>query len=383
MMKFFSGKQFGVSLIELMLALALGSVVTTGVISLFVSNAKTYSLLIGQSRMQESARFALEFIGRSVRIAGYRGCFSSGTVYTTMNPIPAEPMIPYEFDLRNGVEAYEATGAGVWSPPLTPLPTTINGVDTNVWTTSNNPGQNNGIDTSRIVSGTDVLTLRGLSQVDARVAQNMPTSAENIVVQIPPGGLEFGDDYLVMIHDCAQGTIFRITGSPALNTPAANQATIAHGMGDPDRGRNDFLRLAQTNSYSTDASVTAILTHTFYIAPGAGLNNVGNTPFSLWRKTGVQSPVELVEGVEDLQILFGVDTDNDGVPNQYRRANMVVDFTRVITVRISVIVNSVDNVEATSTPTHGCVVQDCLDDEVFDGLLRRTFTQTILMRNSA
>lgn len=382
-MKLFSRKQHGVSLIELMIALALGAVVTTGVVQLFVANSKTYNLLIGQSRMQESARFASEFIGRSVRIAGYRGCFSSkGSIYTTMNPVPAEPMIPYEFDLRTGVIGYDAGGEGVWSPQLTALPTTINGTDTNVWTTSDGTGVSSGINTSRIVSGTDVLTLRGLSQVDARVALNMPTSQEDVVVQVPAGGLEFDEDYLVMIHDCAQGTIFRISGLQ-LDTPAANQATIAHGMGDADVGRNAFLRLAEVNSYSTDASVTAILTHTFFIAPGAGLNNIGNTPLSLWRKTSLQAPVELVEGVEDLQILFGVDTDNDRVPNQYRRANMVADFSQVITIRISLTVNSVDNVEAISAPTHGCDVQDCVQDEEFDGLLRRTFTQTIMMRNSA
>ena len=383
-MNIFTRKQLGVSLIELMIALALGSVVTTGIISLFVSNSKTYNLLTGQSRMQESARFALEFIGRSVRIAGYRGCFSSSNVYTLMNPPPPDPLIPYEFDLRNGVEAFEATGVDVWSPVLTPLPTTIGVIDTNVWTTTDGTGAGNGIDTSEITSGTDVLTLRGLSQVDARVAVNMPTSGEPVVVQMPAGGLEYADDYLVMIHDCAQGTIFRISGAPQLNTPAAGQATIGHGMADADRGQNTLPNLAQGGTYSTDASVTAILTHIFFIAPGAGLNNLGSTPLSLWRKSGLQAPVELVEGVEHLQILFGVDTDSDGVPNQYRTANMVAaDFTQVVTVRVSVTVNSVDNVESTSLPTHGCVVQDCIEGEAYDGLLRRTFTQTIMLRNSA
>ena len=385
MMKLFSRKQLGVSLIELMIALALGSVVTTGIVSLFVSNSQTYNLLTGQSRMQESARFALEFMGRAVRIAGYRGCFSSSTVYTVLDP-PAEPMIPYEFDLRNGVDAYEATGVGTWTPALTPLPTTINSVDTNVWTTSDGTGTNSGIDTAAIISGTDILTLRGLSQVDARVAQNVPTNyatpgdpAQDVVVQIPAGGLEYADDFIVMIHDCTQGTIFRITGDPVV---AGALATLGHSRVDADRGQNTILRLAQSTTYSTDASVTAILTHTFFIAPGAGLNNLGNPPLSLWRKTGLQPPLELVEGVEDLQILFGVDSDSDRVPNQYVRANMVVDFTQVITIRISVTVNSVDSVEATSTPTHGCAVQDCIDAEAYDGLLRRTFTQTIMMRNS-
>ena len=62
----------GFSLVELMISLALGSVVTAGVVQLFVANSETHTLVNGQSRMQESARFALEFIGREVRQAGYR-----------------------------------------------------------------------------------------------------------------------------------------------------------------------------------------------------------------------------------------------------------------------------------------------------------------------
>ena len=68
----------GFSLVELVIALALGSVVTAGVVQLFVANSETHNLLVGQSRMQESARFALDFIGRQVRQAGYRGCFAAG-----------------------------------------------------------------------------------------------------------------------------------------------------------------------------------------------------------------------------------------------------------------------------------------------------------------
>ena len=55
----------GFSLIELMLALALGVVVTAGIVTLFVGNNQTYTLLNGQSRMQENARFAVDFIARA------------------------------------------------------------------------------------------------------------------------------------------------------------------------------------------------------------------------------------------------------------------------------------------------------------------------------
>ena len=62
----------GFSIVELLIAMVLGSIVIIGIVQLFVANSATYKVLVGQSRMQESARFSLEFIGRDVRRAGYR-----------------------------------------------------------------------------------------------------------------------------------------------------------------------------------------------------------------------------------------------------------------------------------------------------------------------
>ena len=78
----------GFSLIELMLALALGVVVTSGIVQLFVGNNQTYTLLTGQSRMQESARYALDFIARSARMSGYFGCDpENDKIYNSLNGV--------------------------------------------------------------------------------------------------------------------------------------------------------------------------------------------------------------------------------------------------------------------------------------------------------
>lgn len=362
-------RQKGLSLVELMVALTLGSVVTVGVVQLFVANSQTYKLLVGQSRMQESARFTLEFIGRAAHSAGYKGCYSTNDgVITTLDP-PTN--IPYEFELRVGVLGYDGA-AGTWNPSVTSsgisttLPSSVGATDSNVFSTTSGTGcfgsntcAGNGIDTSAIVEGTDILTMRNLSKTDARLVTPMPTSSEDIEVAIPVNGIEFEVDHVVLISDCEKGTLFTVTGI----SEAAGVATIAHVVGTTPTS-NTFARLADVNTYETDAAVAAIETNTFYIAPGEGLNNIGDQVLSLWRKTGVAEPVELVEGVEDLQVLYGVDTDGDDVPNQYLVANLA-DVDEIVTIRVAVTVNSVDEVGAGTA----------------DGLLRRTFTQTIKLRN--
>lgn len=403
-------KNRGFSLVELMIALALGSVVTTGVVQLFVANSETHNLLVGQSRMQESARFALDFIGREVRQAGYRGCFAEADdPYSAIVPIAN---LPYEFDLRFGIQGFNATAANAWSPALTVLPNvdadTVMGNPANtVFKTTYGYGAGAGIDLDEIVSGTDVLTVRHISKIEAGVGgYQLPggalvyadpqSSADPVIVGVEEGWAEFDLDHVVAVHDCEKTSVFRVTtanpwgrnadGSPS-GAPApvgGSQTTdlvVGHDAADLDNTRNNDGLLTDEDPFDRSALVSAIESHTFFVAPGEGVNNLGNRPLSLWRKSGLEPPLELVEGVEDLQFLYGVDTDADGVPNQYLQANFVVDRQQIVTVRVTIVVNSIDSVGGSTTPSQTCVVQDCVDGENFDGLIRRSFSQTILLRN--
>lgn len=373
--------QKGLSLVELMISLAIGSIITVGIVQLFTANSDTYSVMMGQSRMQESARFALGFITRDIQKAGYRGCFSNNEQFywTILDPND----LPYEFDMRFGVQGYEATGVDLWSPSLAELPSTIGAANSNVFVNGT------GIDTGEIVSGTDVITLRNLMQYDSdiRLSQDMSTSREPIQIVAPTdgvAGLGFNALDLAVIHDCEKATVFHVTAiDTGTNAPAI---TLEHTLDPVDVWRNSFQTLAIKNTFESDAEVSAIETHTYYVAPGIGQNSSGDTPLSLWRKTGTSVPVELVEGIENLQVLYGVSTDGDATPNQYLFANQIADWKDVTTIRVTVVANTVDDVGGTSTPTHTCDVQTCLEGETtngVDGLMRRAFTQTVMLRNSS
>jgi type IV pilus assembly protein PilW len=64
-------KQRGLSLVELMIAMALGLILTLGVIRIFISSKQTYTVVTSQSQAQENARVARHFLGRALRHAGY------------------------------------------------------------------------------------------------------------------------------------------------------------------------------------------------------------------------------------------------------------------------------------------------------------------------
>lgn len=355
----------GFSLVELMLALALGLVVVTGIVQLFVGNSQTYRVLNGQARMQENARFAMEFISRAARSAGYYGCAPETAnivrgLRGNWNAIP-------EFDMTQMVQGYNGNDDGSWSPTLSTLPRTTGGVNVNVYL----PG--NGIDTTTIEPGTDVLVFRAMQRPGQQLTQVLQPTG-NPVVTAPGGDPGFGVNDVVLVGNCEQAAMFRVTG---MNV-AGDEATLLHATSaggslyenadqiESPTGLIPFTLSFLGRSYGQDANVGALETTYFYVAPGLGEDDQGNPPSALWQKVGSAPPVELVQGVEDLEVLFGVDTTlNDGTANanQYVDFDAVPDPNQVISLRVSVTVNSVDSVDGGNP-------------------LSRTFSKTLLLRNA-
>lgn len=351
----------GFSLVELMLALALGLVVVTGIVQLFVSNSQTYNVLNGQARLQESARFALEFISRASRSAGYTGCSieRENLVWGLWGDQDVMP----EFYIDRMVEGLEGVGGGVWSPALTNLPRDgANAYDPG--------GTGVGIETGDIVDGTDVLVVRSVQRPGQRLVETLQPDG-NPLVTAPGGDPGFGVDDMVMVSNCEQGAVIRITG---MNV-AGNEAELIHANGpgvyeNADQVDSPTATVPRTlsflgRSYGPESSVGRVEATFFYVADGAGRDRDGNAVPALWQKVGRAAPVELMQGIEDMQVLYGIDND-DGDPNasQYVTFNNVPDPDDVVSLRVSVSATSVDPVGEADT------------------VLRRTFSKTILLRNA-
>ena len=67
----FSAGQRGLTIVELLVALVLSLLLLTGVVQVFLASKQTYATNEAMSVLQENGRFALEFLGRSVRLGGY------------------------------------------------------------------------------------------------------------------------------------------------------------------------------------------------------------------------------------------------------------------------------------------------------------------------
>jgi type IV pilus assembly protein PilW len=86
-----------------------------------------------------------------------------------------------------------------------------------------------------------------------------------------------------------------------------------------------------------------------------------------------------IEGVENMQILYGDDTNGDGVPNYYVPAGTAgLDMTRVNSVRVSLLLRTIDDNIASQSLDY---TYNGATTTATDRRIRRVFTSTIALRN--
>lgn len=333
--------QRGFSLVELMIAMTIGFVVLAGIGYLYIESRQSFRSMDNLSRMQESARYALEIMARDIRMAGYRGCASSsGDFHNTLNNSGTSA---YNFGLP--INGYDGGGAG-WTPALT--------ADTG------------GLSGLSILAGTDAIILRSAFGSGTTVSKQPGNSSADLKVTTPN---DLAIDDIVMVTNCKASTVFQITN---MNVNGAGQ-NVVHNTGTTSPG-NSTKDLVENYSAS-GGELIKMQSKSYFIRNGAS-----GRP-ALWQFDNYKpadGPAEIAEGVENMQILYGIDADSNGIVESYSAANAVANWSQVAAVRISLLVAGNDDNVATSKQKYnynGALV------EAPDQRLRQVFTTTVSVRN--
>ncbi|RPI62344.1 MAG: prepilin-type N-terminal cleavage/methylation domain-containing protein, partial [Lysobacterales bacterium] len=248
--------QTGMTLIELMVALAIGMFLMIGAMTVFMQGRTTFRITESISRLQENGRFALDTLEQDVRMAQYWGLTNrSETIRGRATEAPiAVPATTLDdcganwlIDLDNAIAA------------------TNNGYS---WACAGSF-----VDTG--ANGSDSFVVRRVAENSLTAAQVAAAAANTLFVQSSRGGT-------------LDGQIFFAGATPAGFDPVT-----------------DELHQLVVNGYyvSTQSAQTF---------PGA------NVP-SLRVRTLAGSLLqdrELIPGVEDMQLQFGIDTDPPGAPSR-------------------------------------------------------------------
>lgn len=339
--------QTGMTLIEIMIALLLGAFLLGGIIKIFVNAKQTYAMQEGLSRLQENSRYALDILSKDLRLSGFQGCISVSDLTPTntatapiIAPTPATVIVGY-----NGSEASPVTNT--WTPALS---ASLSGL------------------TTAITPGTDVITVIYGESCGGYLSADMASATADIQISASNTcGIAVGTP--VLISSCTNADLFRATA--VTPSTAANPTRITTGVSLP-------ATCATPPCYKTTAEVFIYRAYSYFIRPGTS-----GEP-ALWRLDNTRAantstnPAEILDGIENLQILYGEDTDADGVANQYKTAANVTDMTRVASVRISLLARTSQNL-ASQTLTYDYNGSTGIDPG--DRRLRRVFNATLAVRN--
>jgi type IV pilus assembly protein PilW len=324
--KLHGGRQQGITLVELMVALAIGSFLIIGAVQIYSQSRQAFVINESIARVQETAQFALDTIEADLRMASNWGRTSRGLSIDgrTMIGTPNPKALPVPLDCGED-----------WSIELG---TPVDGFDNVVG------GANIGLPCPPQVTGqanSDVLTVR-------RASVNP--------VLLQAGRLQIQTTRI-------QGELFADGNIPPQFDPAES---ATHNL--------------MVSSYYVDADSQLI--------PGVP---------TLRRKVlgiqGVNSAVfdqEIAPGVENLQIQFGIDVNEDNTVDRYvnpgdesynPEAPGYIPGARVLTARVWLVVRGLTpeiGVDDQRTYSPGNAPAQTFNDE----LRRMQVSKTILLRNT-
>jgi len=386
-----------------MVAMLISLIIMAGVVNSFLASSNASHINDELAYVQENARFALDYISRDVRQAGDFGCNAAagagGTNHLTANNLinvvaTAEPNAVLR--KRVGIEGFDRA-EGVAAFPL------VN---------------------ASVSAGTDALVVR---RADAGTAEN----SNQFIVQshdaatgqftlTTPQNFDNGTYLVAADADCGHQAIFKKTSVNGLSAVvgyngAGNCTTTLRGLRKRGPGAYsvaDCTDLPATvwqdppaipapaagaYNFRAGASLMPLRGVMYYIAPSAQDPSVRSLWITYITNGGARDTQELVTGVFDMRLHYGVDTDvvnledviaPDGIPNKYLRANQIASdepnpaaplyevWNRVTAVRIELLVRSRTQV----LPAAQAV--NLLGNNYNDRFLYQVVSTTVTLRNA-
>ena len=291
-----------------MVALLLGLFLVSGVTAMYISSKQTYRMTENLSRIQETLRYSLEFISRDIRMAGYLPCRFPPTVNNAVTNGTTTWFLDF---FNSGIRGYEGG--------VSTFPTEIS---------------------SDVVAGTDAVAILkgGLYSISVGLLDDS-TSTFTVQGSFPSNEFEQGD--IALACDPRQASLFQIQTSNAGSSSVdgtisfANNTDIAPGNATTAIG-----------SYGDDALITPYEPVIYFIAPSTQNPAINSLKMRFLQaravgavETATMWEEELIEGVESMQILYGLDVDNDQIADRFETASTIAanEWLNVISVRLGLL----------------------------------------------
>jgi type IV pilus assembly protein PilW len=305
----------GFTLIELMIAMVLGLLMGTVVISIFLYSRRSFDSDERVMRMQDDARQAVFELGHDFEMAGF---WADLLLPTAVDP--DDTSLTIDDDCGPGTNWIYQAVDGDDSLSVTAVDNAT-GTSAAAYYTC--------IDSSEVVAGTDVVAIKRVAGAEATPVANGIYLRTNGTV----------------------GTLYQADGTTTT---------------DPDYRDWEYRpSIYYIRNYANSA--------------GDGIPTLCRKvlQFGATAKMGTEC---LAQGIENLQVEFGLDSDGDGLPNHYASDPSIDELQTAVTARIYVLARAADpDLQYTNSKTYEFA--NAAASTPADHYYRRVFSMTVGMHN--
>ena len=326
-MNIFRSSQRGTSLVEVLVTLVLGLVVSAGAIAMVISNREAYRSTEALSRIQESTRMAFELMSRDLRAVGINACNGGRSRVLNLLADPSTRWWSNWSDTTRGLRGFNNTEASTAAII--------------------------GTEERQRVTGTDLVeTIHGGT---AAMSVSVHNDATSTLTLATPHTLASGD--LVVLCDFENSAIFQVSAVDA----STNSVVHDIGTGSPSNCSSGLAfrtplvcdgLTGVRKVFPPGSQLMRLQAAAWFVGNNARGSNT-NSPTSLYRVsvgntgTGSAAPVaeEIVEGVRDMQITYRLPSGG------YVSATDITALNRwneVVAIQIELVIDAPDTGTATN-----------------------------------
>lgn len=317
-------KQFGFSLIELIVALSIGVFITLGAIGLFLQSKASFFQDEETARLQENGRWALRFVSREISMAGFFGGLVSVGGITT------------------GLVVADDCGTG-WA--ATPGP----GVEhVNNASTSSAAAALSCLTSVDLLPGSDVVAVKRVKDSPHVFDGTQSSTPQNLAVYLRV------EDY---------GATSTLVQGSSISTADKTPGSLV-------------------DVWEYQPQVLFIRDYSF--SSGDGIPTLCRRRLSTTAGTLAMNPVEcLIEGIENMQVEFGIDDSApfDYSPDYYAANPTPAQLGSAVSAKVYLLARSINPVAGYTDDRDyklGATTVAAVDDNFY----RRVFQTTVMFRNS-
>jgi type IV pilus assembly protein PilW len=317
-------RQQGLSLVELMVALALGVSLSLGVANLFLQSKTSFHQDEETAQLQDNGRWALRYLVRELSMSGFYGGMADATTVTSTVGVADDCSVGWANNTGTALEH-------------------LNNV-TDLTATASYGCLNSG----EVLPGTDLLALRRTKD-SAAVSDGLVNTAPT-------------DNAMYLRVEGFGANTTLVKGSAVTEDDKTAGSTV-----DIWQYRPQLLFIRGYSLVAGDGIPTLCRK---ILTTSAAAMALGSTEC-------------MVEGIENLQVEFGLDTNNpfDFVPDYYEDAPTAAELETAVSARVYVLSRSINEVAGyTNDKSYALGSNNVLAAD--DGYYRRVLQTTVMLRNS-